>query len=78
MIPQEIIRLKRNGDTLSAADIDGFIGALARGELAESQIGAFAMAVWFRGMTRDELREIGVIVGSGGGYGGIYCFAIKP
>ncbi|MBM7044209.1 MULTISPECIES: thymidine phosphorylase [Rhizobium] len=54
MIPQEIIRLKRNGAALSAADIDGFIGALARGELAESQIGAFAMAVWFRGMTRDE------------------------
>jgi len=54
MIPQEIIRLKRNGGTLSAADIVGFISALARGELAESQIGAFAMAVWFRGMTRDE------------------------
>jgi thymidine phosphorylase len=54
MIPQEIIRQKRNGATLSAADIDGFIGALARGELAESQIGAFAMAVWFRGMTREE------------------------
>lgn len=54
MIPQEIIRLKRNGAVLSAADIDSFIGALARGELAESQIGAFAMAVWFRGMTRDE------------------------
>jgi len=55
MIPQEIIRLKRNGAALSAADIDDFIGALARGELAESQIGAFAMAVWFRGMTRDEI-----------------------
>ena len=54
MIPQEIIRLKRNGAALSAADIDDFIGALARGELAESQIGAFAMAVWFRGMTHDE------------------------
>lgn len=54
MIPQEIIRLKRNGAALSAADIDDFIGALALGELAESQIGAFAMAVWFRGMTRDE------------------------
>jgi len=54
MIPQEIIRLKRNGAKLSAADIDAFIGALGRGELAESQIGAFAMAVWFRGMTRDE------------------------
>ncbi len=54
MIPQEIIRQKRNGAILSAADIDGFIGALARDELAESQIGAFAMAVWFRGMTREE------------------------
>ncbi len=54
MIPQEIIRLKRNGAKLSAADIDAFIGALGREELAESQIGAFAMAVWFRGMTRDE------------------------
>jgi len=54
MIPQEIIRLKRNGAELSAADIDTFIGALGRGELAESQIGAFAMAIWFRGMTRDE------------------------
>ncbi len=54
MIPQEIIRQKRNGAILSAANIDGFIGALARDELAESQIGAFAMAVWFRGMTREE------------------------
>ncbi|WP_037155412.1 thymidine phosphorylase [Rhizobium freirei] len=54
MIPQEIIRQKRNGAVLSAADIDAFIGGLGRGELAESQIGAFAMAVWFRGMTREE------------------------
>ncbi|KAA1185528.1 thymidine phosphorylase [Rhizobium tropici] len=54
MIPQEIIQQKRNGATLSAADINAFIGALGRGELAESQIGAFAMAVWFRGMTQEE------------------------
>ncbi|MDL2400165.1 thymidine phosphorylase [Rhizobium mayense] len=54
MIPQEIIRRKRDGGTLPATDIDAFISALARGELAESQIGAFAMAVWYRGMTREE------------------------
>jgi thymidine phosphorylase len=54
MIPQEIIRQKRNGGTLSAADIYVFIDALARGELSEGQIGAFAMAVWFRGMTPEE------------------------
>ncbi|MFS8115172.1 thymidine phosphorylase [Rhizobium jaguaris] len=54
MIPQEIIRRKRDGGTLHAADIDAFIAALARNELAESQIGAFAMAVWYSGMTREE------------------------
>jgi thymidine phosphorylase len=54
MIPQEIIKRKRDGETLSNAEIEDFIGALAKHELADSQIGAFAMAVWFRGMIREE------------------------
>ncbi|MBO9096696.1 MULTISPECIES: thymidine phosphorylase [unclassified Rhizobium] len=54
MMPQEFIRRKRDGEALRAADIDSFIGALVRGELSEGQIGAFAMAVWFKGMSRDE------------------------
>jgi thymidine phosphorylase len=54
MIPQEIIRRKRDGETLSPDDIQAFISALAAGRLSEGQIGAFAMAVWFKGMTRDE------------------------
>ncbi|KQV31925.1 thymidine phosphorylase [Rhizobium sp. Root1203] len=54
MIPQEIIRRKRDGETLSADDIQAFISSLAAGRLSEGQIGAFAMAVWFKGMTRDE------------------------
>ena len=54
MMPQEVIRRKRDGEALSAADIDGFIGALARDEISEGQIAAFAMAVWFKGMSRDE------------------------
>ncbi len=55
MIPQEIIRRKRDGGTLSDEDIGAFIGALAKGTLSEGQIGAFAMAVWFEGMDRDEI-----------------------
>lgn len=43
MIPQEIIRRKRDGDELDAADIRSFIAALAAGRLSEGQIGAFAM-----------------------------------
>ncbi|MFP3543234.1 thymidine phosphorylase [Rhizobium sp. SIMBA_035] len=54
MIPQEIIRRKRNGETLSTEEIEAFIAALAAGRLSEGQIGAFAMAVWFKGMTRTE------------------------
>ena len=54
MLPQEIIRRKRDGETLSAEEISDFIAALARDELSEGQIGAFAMAAWFRGMDRDE------------------------
>ncbi|ARQ56336.1 MULTISPECIES: thymidine phosphorylase [Rhizobium] len=54
MIPQEIIRRKRDGGELDAADIRSFIDALAAGRLSEGQIGAFAMAVWFKGMSREE------------------------
>ncbi|TCU38744.1 thymidine phosphorylase [Rhizobium azibense] len=54
MIPQEIIRRKRNGDVLSTDEIQSFITALSAGKLSEGQIGAFAMAVWFRGMSRGE------------------------
>ncbi|NLS01882.1 thymidine phosphorylase [Rhizobium sp. P32RR-XVIII] len=54
MIPQEIIRKKRNGGVLSADEIQSFIEALAAGRLSEGQIGAFAMAVWFKGMSREE------------------------
>ncbi|MBA1348773.1 MULTISPECIES: thymidine phosphorylase [unclassified Rhizobium] len=54
MIPQEIIRRKRDGDELDAADISSFIASLADGQLSEGQIGAFAMAVWFKGMSRTE------------------------
>ncbi|PWE56128.1 thymidine phosphorylase [Metarhizobium album] len=54
MIPQDIIRRKRDGERLAREDIAAFIGAMARNEIAEAQVGAFAMACWFRGMTPDE------------------------
>lgn len=54
MIPQDIIRRKRDGERLAREDIAAFIGAMARNEIAEAQVGAFAMACWFRGMTAEE------------------------
>jgi thymidine phosphorylase len=54
MLPQEVIRAKRDGESLPAAEIAAFVAALADGRLSEGQIAAFAMAVWFKGMSRDE------------------------
>ena len=52
MIPQEIIRQKRNGGTLSEEDIQSFIAALVAGQLSEGQIGAVGFPE--RGMRRER------------------------
>src|SRR5208337_174302 len=53
-LPQEIIRAKRDGRTLTADEIDEFIAGLTSGAVSEGQAAAFAMAVFFQGMTLDE------------------------
>src|SRR5260370_3473746 len=54
MLPQEIIRKKRDGGELLAEEI-AFIGrGIHDGSLSEGQVAAFAMAVFFRGMTTAE------------------------
>ena len=54
MLPQEIIRKKRDGGELSAEEI-AFVGhGIHDGSLSEGQVAAFAMAVFFRGMTTAE------------------------
>ena len=54
MLPQEIIRKKRDGHELSADDIDLIVRGIHDGSLSEGQVAAFAMAVFFRGMTTAE------------------------
>ena len=53
-LPQEIIRAKRDGQALSEAEIGEFIAGLSSGAIGEGQAAAFAMAVFFRGMTLEE------------------------
>lgn len=54
MLPQEIIRAKRDGRELTTEQIDDFVTGLTSGAVADAQAAAFAMAVYFRGMTTDE------------------------
>lgn len=53
-LPQEIIRIKRDGGELSADQINYFVKGLTAGSISESQISALAMAVFFQGMSADE------------------------
>jgi len=54
MLPQEIIRRKRDGHPLSRDEVRDFIAGLTSGTISEGQIAAFAMAVFFRGMSPEE------------------------
>jgi thymidine phosphorylase len=53
-LPQEIIRKKRDGGRLADDEIAFFVRGLADGSIAEGQVAAFAMAVFFRGMEMAE------------------------
>ncbi|KGJ89959.1 thymidine phosphorylase [Colwellia psychrerythraea] len=54
IIPQEIIRLKRDGKVLNEQAINGFVSGLVDGNFSDSQVGAMAMAIYQNGMTVDE------------------------
>ncbi len=54
MIPQEIVRKKRDGHALDADEIAFMVRGLGDESISEGQIAAFAMAVFFQGMTLDE------------------------
>ncbi|OJJ12896.1 thymidine phosphorylase [Alphaproteobacteria bacterium AO1-B] len=54
MLPQELIRKKRDGGALSSEEIAFFVKGLADGSVTEGQVSALAMAVFFKGLTIDE------------------------
>ncbi|TIW97348.1 thymidine phosphorylase, partial [Mesorhizobium sp.] len=66
MLPQEIIRRKRDGHRLSAPEIAAFIEGLTAGTVTEGQVGAFAMAVFFNGMSREEAVALTVAMRDSG------------
>ncbi len=54
LLPQEIIRRKRDGEALSDTEITFMVEGLTKGTIGDGQIAAFAMAVFFQGMTMAE------------------------
>jgi thymidine phosphorylase len=54
VIPQELIRRKRDGGTLTGEEIAFLVRGIADGGLSDGQIAAFAMAVFFRDLEDAE------------------------
>ncbi|WP_037142823.1 thymidine phosphorylase, partial [Rhodococcoides fascians] len=61
-----VISAKRDGHELTADQIDWVIDAFTRGVVADEQMAALAMAIFWRGMTRSELsRWTSAMIASG-------------
>src|SRR5215207_4384102 len=54
LLPQEIIRHKRDGGRLDPEHIEHFIEGLTAGHVTEGQAASFAMAIFFRGLSVPE------------------------
>lgn len=54
LLPQEIIRLKRDGKALGPDEIDAFVQGLSDDGWSEGQVAALAMAIFLNGMAREE------------------------
>ncbi|SDR18241.1 thymidine phosphorylase [Pseudovibrio sp. Tun.PSC04-5.I4] len=54
MLPQEIVRKKREGEVLTAEEIQFFVRGITDNSVTEGQVAALAMAVFFKGLSVDE------------------------
>jgi pyrimidine-nucleoside phosphorylase len=66
LTPAQLVRRKRDGLALSAAQVRDFLEQYGAGTVEEYQMSAFLMAVYFRGMSQEELTAlVDVMLGSG-------------
>ncbi|MBN9606062.1 MAG: thymidine phosphorylase [Actinomycetales bacterium] len=54
----DLIKTKRDGGTLTTAQIDWLVDAYTRGYVADEQMSAMTMAIFLRGMEREEIRDL--------------------
>ena len=62
----DIITKKRNGDMLSREELEYLVMGFTKGEIPDYQMSAFLMAVYFRGMTREETVDLTQIMKESG------------
>ena len=55
MLPQDLIRKKRDGETLTKQEIEAFVQGIDDWSIADGQISAMLMAILINGLNNDEL-----------------------
>ena len=58
MRPQDVIRKKRDGQSLTRDEIDFFIGGVTSGRIADYQVSALLMAIYLNGMDQSEQQAL--------------------
>ena len=58
MLPQELIRLKRDGVTLSYDEIHEFFQGYCDGKIRDYQVSSMLMAIFFKGMSDQETADL--------------------
>ncbi len=66
LIPEEIIRSKRDGQQLETEQIAAFVRGITEGTVGDEQIAAMAMAIWFQGLEPRELRDLTLAIRDSG------------
>ncbi len=54
----DLIRKKRDGESLSAREIAFLVVGAASGSIPQEQLAAWLMAAWLKGLTLDEVRSL--------------------
>ncbi len=62
----DIIRNKRDGKSLSSADIHYLVKGISEGTMPDYQLSAWAMAVYFQGMNDAETKELAMAMAYSG------------
>ncbi len=66
MTPYDIIAKKRDGGALTKEEIDFMVFGFTKGEIPDYQMSAFLMAVFLKGMTDEETKNITVAMTDSG------------